>query len=216
MSLVAGKSLQNGLRVFEAAARHLSFTAAAVELRSTQSAVSQQVRALEDALELRLFDRIHRGVRLTEAGQALFVSVQEGFSIIEQTIDRLQQRQQNPHLNILTDFSLAAYWLMPRLPMFRRDHPHIDVRILTSQEILGWRGQEVDVVIKFCDARGMEEALPLFHEEVFPVCSAGFLEQHGPIQQLSSLADLPLLTLTAGQQHWLDWPNYFQQLGGMP
>lgn len=215
---VAGKRVsQNGLRVFEAAARHLSFTAAARELRSTQSAVSQQVRALEEELGLRLFDRVYRGVLLTESGHALFASVQEGFSIIEETIERLQHRQHSPHVNILTDFSLAAYWLMPRLPMFRQQHPKIDVRILTSQEVFDWTGQEVDVAIMFCDERGMKNASPLFQEEVFPVCSAGFLKQYAPLEQLSSLAAVPLLTLTADQrQHWLDWPTYFKQMGGTP
>lgn len=216
MSVVGKKGLQNGLRVFESAARHLSFTAAALELRSTQSAVSQQIRALEDELGVRLFDRIYRGVRLTEPGKALFGSVQEGFSIIDQTLDRLQQRQHNPRLNILTDFSLASYWLMPRLPLFRREHPHIDVRILTSQEIHDWKGQDVDVVIKFCDAQSMAKASSLFYEEVFPVCSASFLRQHGPIGQLASLTHLPLLTLTTDQQQqWLDWPGYLKQLGGI-
>ncbi|MBB3139195.1 LysR substrate-binding domain-containing protein [Halomonas organivorans] len=205
----------NGLRVFEAAARHLSFTAAAQELRSTQSAVSQQVRALEEALDLKLFDRVHRGVRLSEPGQALFEAVQEGFATIERTIDRLQQRHRNPRLNILTDFSLASYWLLPRLPVFRRLHPHIDVRIMTNQGVFDWQGQEVDIAIVFGDRRGLEGAPRLLDEEVFPVCSAGFLEQHGPIDDLDRLGEVPLLTLTADQgQRWLDWPGYFERLGG--
>ncbi|MFG6177626.1 LysR substrate-binding domain-containing protein [Halomonas sp. THAF12] len=205
----------NGLRVFEAAARHLSFTAAAQELRSTQSAVSQQVRALEEALDLKLFDRVHRGVRLSEPGQVLFEAVQEGFSTIERTIDRLQQRHRNPRLNILTDFSLASYWLLPRLPVFRRLHPHIDVRIMTNQGGFDWQGQEVDIAIVFGDRRGLEGAPRLLDEEVFPVCSAGFLEQHGSIDDLDRLGEVPLLTLTADQgQRWLDWPGYFERMGG--
>ncbi|PMR70344.1 choline sulfate utilization transcriptional regulator [Halomonas heilongjiangensis] len=217
MSWIGRAASPNGLRVFEAAARHLSFTAAARELRSTQSAVSQQVRALEEQLGLPLFERIYRGVRLTEAGQALFVSVQEGFATIDRTIDRLQHRHRHPHVNILTDFSFAAYWLMPRLPRFRERHPHIDVRIVTNQGVLDWRTQEVDVAIVFCDERTLAAGVPrLFHEEVFPVCSPGFLQQHGPIESPERLAELPLLTLTADQgQSWLDWPSYFAQLAGI-
>ncbi|MBB3190490.1 choline sulfate utilization transcriptional regulator [Halomonas cerina] len=203
----------NSLRVFESAARHLSFTAAAQELRSTQSAVSQQVRGLEEQLGLRLFDRVYRGVRLTEAGQALFEAVQEGFATIESTIDRLQRRHRNPRLNILTDFSLAAYWLLPRLPAFRRQYPHIDVRIMTNQGVFDWRGQEVDIAIVFGDPRDLEGVPRLLEEEVFPVCSPTFLEQHGPID-LARLGEVPLLTLTADQgQRWLDWPGYFERLG---
>lgn len=216
MSLLDRKVSPNSLRVFESAARHLSFTAAARELRSTQSAISQQIRALEEQLGLRLFDRVYRGVRLTEPGQSLFASVREGFSLMEKTIEQLQQRHRNPRLNILTDFSLASYWLMPRLPAFRRDHPHIDVRIMTNQGGVDWRGQEADVAIAFCDARTLEDRPRLFHEDVFPVCSPGFLEMHGAIEDPTRLAELPLLTLTADQgQGWLDWPSYFERLAGM-
>ncbi|QTP56126.1 LysR family transcriptional regulator [Billgrantia sulfidoxydans] len=217
MSWIARAASPNGLRVFEAAARHLSFTAAARELRSTQSAVSQQVRALEEQLGLVLFERIYRGVKLTEAGHALFVSVQEGFATIDRTIERLQHKQRHPHVNILTDFSFAAYWLMPRLPRFRERHPHIDVRIVTNQGVLDWRAQEVDVAIVFCDERALAGGVPLLlREEVFPVCSPGFLQRHGPIVDLEGLRRAPLLTLTADQgQRWLDWPSYFEQLGGI-
>ncbi|EPC01478.1 LysR family transcriptional regulator [Litchfieldella anticariensis FP35 = DSM 16096] len=202
--------------MFEAAARHLSFTAAARELRSTQSAVSQQIRTLEENLGLPLFERIYRGVQLTEAGQALFVGVQEGFATIDRTIDRLQHRHRHPHVNILTDFSFAAYWLMPRLPRFREQHPHIDVRIVTNQGVLDWRTQEVDIAILFCDERTLASGVPqLFQEEVLPVCSPGFLQQHGPLENLETLSEAPLLTLTAEQgQSWLDWPSYFEQLAG--
>lgn len=215
MTLMSRRVSPNGLRVFESAARHLSFTAAARELRSTQSAVSQQVRALEEQLGLRLFDRVYRGVRLTEPGQALFGAVQEGFATIERTIDRLQRRHRNPRLNILTDFSLASYWLLPRLPKFRHEHPHIDVRLVTNQGGFDWQEQEVDIAIVFGDRRRLEGVPRLLDEDVFPVCSPGFLERHGPIDNLARLVEVPLLTLTADQgQSWLDWPGYFERLGG--
>ncbi|SDG33380.1 putative choline sulfate-utilization transcription factor [Onishia taeanensis] len=215
MLLTSKRISPNGLRVFESAARHLSFTAAAKELRSTQSAVSQQVRALEEQLGLQLFDRIYRGVRLTESGQALCEAVQAGFATIESTIERLQQRHRNPRLTLLTDFSLASYWLLPRLPAFRQRHPHIDVRIMTNQGGFDWREQEVDIAIVFADQRGLEGIPRLLDEEVFPVCSPGFLAEYGPIDDLASLGEVPLLTLTADQgQKWLDWPGYFERMGG--
>ncbi|SDL94691.1 putative choline sulfate-utilization transcription factor [Modicisalibacter muralis] len=216
MSLTGRVVSPNSLRIFEAAARHLSFTAAARELRSTQSAVSQQIRGLEEQLDLRLFERIYRGVKLTEAGHALFGSVQEGFATIDRTIDQLQRKHRQPRLNILTDFSFAAYWLLPRLPLFRRQHPHIDVRIITNQGVLDWRDQEVDVAIVFCDERTLEDTPRLFTEDVFPVCSPGFLAQYGPIEDVVTLSEMPLLTLMADQgQSWLDWPRYFQQQAGI-
>lgn len=204
----------NSLLVFESAARHLNFTASARELRSTQSAVSQQVRALEEQLGLKLFDRVYRGVQLTEPGKALFDSVQEGFATIEKTIARLQQHHRNPQLSILTDFSLATYWLLPRLPDFRKQHPHIDVRIMTNQGVFDWRRQEVDVAIVFGDRHELDGIPRLLNEEVLPVCGPGFLEQYGPIDDLARLSEVPLLTLTADQgQRWLDWPAYFESLG---
>jgi putative choline sulfate-utilization transcription factor len=217
MSLTSKRISPNSLRVFESAARHLNFTASARELRSTQSAVSQQVRALEEQLGLKLFERVYRGVQLTEPGQALFASVQEGFATIEKTLDRLLQQHRNPQLNILTDFSLATYWLLPRLPDFRKQHPHIDVRIMTNQGVFGWQRQEADVAIVFGDRRELEGIPRLFHEEVLPVCSQGFLSQHGPIDDLARLGKVPLLMLIADQgQRWLDWPGYFECLGGAP
>ncbi|WP_409522411.1 LysR substrate-binding domain-containing protein [Nitrincola sp. MINF-07-Sa-05] len=210
-----GKSVSpNSLRVFESAARHLSFTKAARELRSTQSAVSQQIRQIEEQLGFQLFDRIYRGVRLTEAGQVLFASVQDGFGLIEQTIDRLQKRTRHPHLNILTDFSFASYWLMPRLPQFRAQHPDIDVRIITNQGVMNWKDQGVDIALLFCDEQTLETVPVLFYEEVFPICSLGFLEQNGPIDTPEALSRLALLTLTADEgQSWMDWPHYFRQKG---
>lgn len=206
----------NSLRVFETAARQLNFTAAARELRSTQSAVSQQIRTLEAQLGLPLFERVYRGVRLTEAGQALFVSVQEGFTTIERTLERLQQQHRHPRVNILTDFSFAAYWLMPRLPQFRHLHPHIDVRIMTNQGVLDWKDKEVDVAIVFCDERTLATVPRLLPEEVSPVCTPAFLQEHGPFDDFTRLAEAPLLTLMADQgQSWMDWAGYFQQRAGI-
>ncbi|NVN56346.1 LysR family transcriptional regulator [bacterium Scap17] len=202
----------NLLRVFEVAARHRAFTHAAQELRSTQSAVSQQIRALEEALGVTLFKRVHRGVRLTEAGERLFSSVQEGFAVIEKSLNDIQQLTPSPTLNILTDFAFASAWLMPNLPEFRRLHPSIDVHCMTNQGVLDHSVQNIDVALLFC---GGDDSRPrLLRERVFPVCSPEFLERHGPIENLQRLSHLPLLTLTAEQgQAWMDWPTYLAAQG---
>ncbi|MCO7230930.1 MULTISPECIES: LysR substrate-binding domain-containing protein [unclassified Cobetia] len=202
----------NLLRVFEVAARHRAFTHAAQELRSTQSAVSQQIRALEEALGMTLFKRVHRGVRLTEAGERLFSSVQEGFAVIEKSLNDIQQLTPSPTLNILTDFAFASAWLMPNLPEFRRLHPSIDVHCMTNQGVLDHSMQEIDVALLFC--KGDDSRPRLLRERVFPVCSPEFLERHGPIENLQRLSHLPLLTLTAEQgQAWMDWPTYLAAQG---
>ncbi len=105
------------LRVFEAAARHRSFTAAAVELGTTQPAISQQIKRLEEQLATRLFDRIYRGIELTEAGSLLFeqVQVQVGLQSIESGLSAVTAHSRHEVLQVATDFAFAAYWLMPRL-----------------------------------------------------------------------------------------------------
>jgi len=205
----------DSLRIFEAAARHANFTVAARELHSTQSAVSQRIRALEQQLGLRLFERVHRGVSLTAAGRTLLLSVQDGLATIDHSVARLQHQQHRPSLNILTDFAFAAYWLLPRLPQFRRRHPHIDVQIITDQGGTDWRGRDIDIAIVFCDEQDLLQVPRLFGEEVLPVCSPSFLDRHGPVTDLQTLSGMPLLSLTADQQaKWLDWPRYFHQQGG--
>ena len=208
MSWISKSVSYNTLRVFECAARHLSFTRASRELRSTQSAVSQQVRALEAHLGGALFERIYRGVRLTPAGEELLHAVQDGFSTIDRCVERLRERHQHPHVNILTDFSFAAYWLLPRLPRFRRRHPAIDVRLVANQGVLDWRTQEIDVAIVFCNAATLAGGVPaLFREEVFPVASPTLMASLG--QGVTPAALTPRLTLTAEQgQSWLDWLGF--------
>ncbi len=197
------------LLVFEAAARHLSFTAAARELNSTQSAVSQLIRGLETQLQLQLFRRIYRGVELTEAGEQLFEVCEKSFNNIAERIEKLQNVERHPHINVATDFAFAAYWLLPRLPAFQELHPDIEVRIITSQGSHEVRRQDADVAIRLT-SKPNDESLPLFAEQVFPVCSPGFLKKHGQVTSHKKLASLPLLKLSADAGvGWMDWPGFF-------
>lgn len=200
------------LLIFEAAARHLSFTAAARELGSTQSAISQQIRGLEAQLSLSLFRRVYRGVALTDEGQQLFAAVQAGFLQMAECLEQLQKSRSHQRINVATDFAFAAYWLLPRLPRFREQHPEVDVRILTSQGQYDFSVQDVDVAIVF--EQQQPQGMPadqLFSEQVFPICSPQFLAQHGPVHSHKRLAALPLLKLGADAgQGWLDWPGLFK------
>lgn len=204
----------NGLWVFEAAARHLSFTAAARELRSTQSAVSQSVKALEDVLGVRLFERVYRGVRLTDAGVLLQIGVEEGFGRIEQALERIQQQRQQSSLSLMTDFSVASYWLLPRLPRFRREFPDIDVQLLTNHGDVSWRDSAADVAIVFSNEPDQAGRLRLMGEQVFPVCSPSLLQEAQGTSETKLLQQAPLLALSVNAgQRWLDWPAFFQRLG---
>ncbi|MGQ7247390.1 LysR substrate-binding domain-containing protein [Halomonas sp. V046] len=210
MSLMRMRPSPNSLVVFESAARHRSFTAAARELRSTQSAVSQQIKALEEHLGVALFERIYRGVCLTEAGTLLMGGVEEGFASIERALDRVRQHRGHPRLTLMTDFSLAAYWLLPRLTRFRALHPDIDVQLLTNQGDIGWRDTEADVAIVFSADPVARDHPRLIEERVCPVCSPGFLAGFGDVGDLARLRQAPLLALSDERgQRWLDWSSLF-------
>src|SRR3990167_9540682 len=108
------------LRVFESAARQLSFTAAASELGTSQPAISQQIKRLEQQLATRLFDRVYRGIALTDAGELLLSYVQDGLQSLDAGLLAVTAQQQHEVLQVATDFAFAAYWLMPRLQRFHQ------------------------------------------------------------------------------------------------
>lgn len=204
----------DALRVFESAARLLSFTAAALELGSTQSAVSQQIKRLEQQLAVRLFDRIYRGIVLTDAGERLQGYVQQGLATLDAGVAAVTLQQQHEVLQVATDFAFAAYWLMPRLERFHQLHPEVDVSLVTSERGLGVLPSETDVAIVFGDGRSKHgEAHLLFHEEVYPVCSPLLLEEQPTPLPPSALARMPLLHLRPeSRSRWLDWRGVFRAL----
>jgi putative choline sulfate-utilization transcription factor len=202
------------LLIFEAAARHLNFTAAACELGSTQSAVSQQMRGLEQRLNVALFKRIYRGVALTDAGLALYSQVHGGFTQIASCIETLQHTPDRPYVNVETDFSFAAFWLLPRLAQFRKQHPNIEVRIVTSQSAMNFDAEQNDVSIVFAKGKPSEYRSHLLSiGQVFPVGSPSLIAQYDAIDSPEKLAALPLLKLgdIAGNG-WLTWHGFFEQL----
>src|ERR1043165_9428372 len=117
------------LRGFEAAARHLSFTRAAAELFLTQSAVSRQIQALEEFLGLPLFERRHKALALTDAGQSYYRTVTASLGELREATRRLRESRTGHVLTVTTTVSFASTWLVPRLARFRKEHPRTDVRI---------------------------------------------------------------------------------------
>lgn len=209
-----GVSLDS-LRVFESAARQLSFTAAAAELGSSQPAISQQIKRLEQQLNTRLFDRVYRGIVLTEAGELLLRYVQEGLQTLDAGLAAVTARAQHEVLQVATDFAFAAYWLMPRLPRFHQAYPDVDVSLITSTRDLRVLPSEIDVAIAFGDGRFKHgEAHLLFREEVFPVCSPQLLNGQPLPLSAAALASLPLLHLRPeSRAGWFDWHSLFAALG---
>ena len=199
------------LRGFEAAARNLSFTQAATELFLTQSAISRQIRALEDDLGVPLFERRHRALALTDAGEALQRSVSSALAQLRETV---RQITEHPHsvqmITVTTTVTFASLWLIPRLPSFRRLHPDIDVRISANDATVDLRRDRIDIAIRYCAPRSAPTAaVRLFGEEVVPVCSPVLLsaDRNRPLRAPEDLRHHVLLGIDdAPINHpWLDW-----------
>src|SRR5471032_496170 len=203
------------LRAFEAAARQRSFTAAAVELGTTQPAISQQIKRLEEQLTTRLFDRIYRGIELTEAGAILFEQVQLGLQNIDAGLTAISAQQSHEVLQVATDFAFAAYWLMPRLHRFHEANPQVDVSLVTSERNHAALRSDIDVAVLFGDGRFKQgDSLWLFNEEVFPVCSPQLLQDRSAPLPVQSLLEFPLLHLRQqNNNQWFDWSGVFRELG---
>lgn len=202
------------LRAFEAAARLRSFTAAAAELGTTQPAVSQQIKRLEEQLAIRLFDRIYRGIELTDAGYILFEAVQGGLRSIDDCLGLITTQTQHEVLQVSTDFAFAAYWLMPRLHRFHQRYPQVDVSLVTSERSHAMLGPNIDVAVLFGDGRFRQgESHWLFNEEVFPVCSPRLLDDRTLPLGCDALLEWPLLHLRGESScQWFDWSGLFRAL----
>jgi LysR family glycine cleavage system transcriptional activator len=183
----------NGVRAFEAVARHMSFAKAAEELGVTPAAVSQQVKTLEDYLGVKLFRRAQRAIFLTETAQAILPEVREGFDLVAAGLSRARAQRGGRPLVVSVTPSVAAKWLMPRLERFLARHPDVDIRLDTTTRIVDLAREDVDVALRYGDGRypGLE-VVPLMSEQVFPVCSPALLEGRHPLR---AVEDLPRHTL---------------------
>lgn len=162
----------NALRAFEVSARHLSFTRAAIELNVTQTAVSAQVKNLEDRLGAPLFRRLPRGLALTDEGQALLPLLTDSFGRIGAVLGQFQGGRYREPLNVAAVGTFAVGWLMPRLEAFQREHPFIDLRLMTNNNRVDLAGEGLDYAIRFGDgAWHGTHAEPLIEAPLTPVCT---------------------------------------------
>ena len=196
----------NALRAFEAAARHLSFTRAASELHVTQTAISHQIRALEERLGVRLFRRLPRGLLLTEEAQRYLPPIRDAFDQIALATERLTAVGGSATLTVSVLPSFATKWLVPRLGRFRAAHPDLDLRISASSQLVDFARDDVDVGIRM--GRGTYPGLRverLFGESLVPVCSPQLLEGAQPLRRPEDLRHHLLLHDEdyAGWELWL-------------
>lgn len=199
------------LRVFEAAARHLSFTRAAIELGVTQGAVSQRVKILEDLLERKLFQRLTRAIALTADGQRLAKSVGEALARIDDGLTslRLDAEVDAPRLTISVAPDFASRWLMPRLPRFYDRYPGIVLKIDADKKLADCITDGIDLGIRF--GAGHYPGLAttkLMQDAVLPVCQPEMLAQGEPLAHPAQLFDHVLLHDTMAEVSggsWADW-----------
>lgn len=204
------------LRGFEAAARHLSFTRAADELFLTQSAVSRQVQALEEHLGVPLFQRRHRALLLTDAGQILQRAATDMLAQLAEITREIRGLSNTRLISVTTVVSFASLWLVPRLPLFRERHPNIDVRIAADNNVVDLTRDRVDIAVRYISpARAPASATRLFGEDVLPMCSPELLkDRKRPLRQPSDLVHHTLLhDMDAKSTPWLDWSAWLAAHG---
>ncbi|MDX1606048.1 MAG: LysR substrate-binding domain-containing protein, partial [Candidatus Competibacterales bacterium] len=196
------------LRALEAAARHLNYTRAAAELHVTQSAISHQIRHVEELWELQLFERQGRRLVLTPEGQLLVPVVRDFLERLQATLRELKSEERRNSLRVSLLQSFAFKWLVPRLGHFNERHPEIEVWLSTSEELVDFTTDQADLAIRlgYGDWSGLHSTL-LLREYVFPVCSPRFLERHTPPRKPADLLRYPLLRRYTQDitPRWRDW-----------
>lgn len=199
---------------FEAAARHLSFTKAGEELFLTQSAVSRQIKELEDQLGVALFQRRHRALALTDAGKSFYASAAQVLTTMRTATDRLRAHAGKKDLSVTTTHSFAALWLIPRLAGFTRGHPGIDVRIMADTRVQDLDRDGLDLAIRHGPASlAGSNAVRLMGERVFPVCSPKLMKNKSkPLREPQDLRHHCLLQYDdpEGRHPWLHWKTWLE------
>ncbi|HWW27479.1 MAG TPA: LysR family transcriptional regulator [Caulobacter sp.] len=200
----------NALRAFEASARHLSFTRAAIELCVTQAAVSHQVKGLEQRLGTILFRRLPRGLALTDEGLALLPPVRDSFDRMGDVLERFAAGRVMEVLSVGVVGTFAVGWLLPRLPAFREAHPFVDLRLFTNNNRIDIAGEGLDCAVRFGDgAWHGTQAVPLFAAPMTPLCAPVVAERLKSPEALG--AEVLLRSYRAD-----DWPDWFGAAGLLP
>ncbi len=196
------------LKAFDASARHLNFTRAAAELNVTPAAVSHQIKELEEAIGVPLFQRTSRHMQLTRQGQVLKPAIADALEGITRALQKLRQVENPTQVRVTVSPSLAAKWLVPRLDRFLESVPGADVRIDVSSEPLDFDREDIDVAIRFGDGNYPGLVVEkLFHDTLFPVCSPELLKGAKKLREPKDLLQFTLIHLDWEAQGAV-WPNW--------
>lgn len=194
-----------GLQAFEAAARYRSVTLASNELNVTPGAVSLQIRELETRLGVQLFFRKPRSIQLTREGERYYGALRTAFRMMREATAELTARSEITVLTLSCTPTFAVQWLMPRLPGFQQQHPHVDVRISVTNRLVDFSRDDVDLEVRhgFGRYEGLE-SIRFIDDSTLPVCSPQFLEKYGSLQEASDLKSVPLLH-DENRNEWRRW-----------
>ncbi len=202
----------NSLIVFEAAARHLSFTQAANELSVTQGAISRQIRQLEEYLGKELFVRANRNIFLTPTGLQYYQTIYSALLDVSQATAEIKKWQGEHQITVATTNAMAALWLLPKVASFQQNEG-VDLRILATDNIQDLHRMDCDFALFYCRVppTGMK-VTTLFPEEVFPVCSPSYLAQFQENKTPEAIFGKALLYLDESQKDWITWNEWFESV----
>jgi LysR family glycine cleavage system transcriptional activator len=199
------------LRAFEVAARHLSFRQAADELGLTPTAISHQIRLLEQFCGATLFRRRPRPLALTAAGARLFPAIRDGFDGFAAALAGLRNEAGAEPLRITTTNAFASRWLVPRLSAWRQTHPGIALSIIGADRVLRLESGEADLAIRYARSAPAGAAPEIFRDRYYPMCSPKLLAAYRPIRDAADLWRYPLIHFDwlASDQTAPNWKRWF-------
>jgi len=205
----------NYLFVFEAAARRLNFTAAAVELNVSQPAVSKTIRLLEEATGLKLFRRKHGRLELTLEGERLFVETQQAFDKLHMVIASMRARHAHDVVRVSFSTVFVQFWLLPRLHNFKQLYPDIVLHIEENrQDNLDLQAENIDISSRLGAGEWSDTlSWALVEEEVWPVCSPAYLQEYGAINTLDDLSLQRLIHFEERYRPRIHWQEWLKQCG---
>ena len=205
----------NSLVVFEAAARSGSFTRAAEELQVSQPAVSHAMRVLEQDLGVLLFERRHKGVATTDAGQHLLEQVGLGLTLIDQALRDVRSMTVGQPVTLAVSTATATWWLLPRIARFKQLHPDIELRCITTDTDPDLARERIDLAITLGTGEfPQHQRWHFVDEEIFPVCSPAFLSRCGGMGDVVALTRATLLHLEERYARpRLDWAGWLARFG---
>src|SRR5215813_7808263 len=195
----------NALKAFEAAARHESFTRAAEELFVTQGAVSHQVKALEEELGVKLFNRDRQRLVITESGRQYLTILRDAFDRIALGTERLLERQSSGAVTVSTSPDFAAKWLVNRLGRFAEEYPNIDLRVSATLHHVDFAREDVDLAVRHGDGNwpGLD-VVRLSPEQLFAVCSPKLRAGRNRLATPSDVLKFSLIHVD-GRKDWSRW-----------